>query len=822
MAPDRSVSGSTPPNQVHVSGRGLRVAPSPDLPLEVRHVDGDLVDLTPQDPLALKRGSFELRLRQADVALPADRLATFLQSRLKADSVRNLNVRFKSPDQAIVTADVSIGGKLTPVRLDARLLAAHGRLALKPLSLTSEVQGFPLRWKPQAERVELDATDTRLMEFLLPKLNNKALSEVSWKIAPGNRLHAQSKLLMAGHTGDVQVEASLAPTREGKLAILAERAVLTWRGLRMEAFPQRQTGQLTGDQAAIGRLIAEELDIDRLRGVQVQFKPGNRFVLTGEIREGVSYRPAVIEGRLDVANGGLQVVPEAATVTNAMGGLDVTFEPQTGQTTASITDAALNRLLGPLAAKKGFADFNLRLVDGDRFVLDGVKVDAKDPSKRKKVHLEGQLALEPGGAVRFDFKKVKYGGISVNFDHLHVKLLGELGLHIDDFLKLDTPFAQVKKDALYFYPGKITPRVQGELEHLKVTAGKLSVRADVTTDLRTLLPFKHDKFDFDGKSFTIQPRDIAARTAGAVTGVRTGEGTITLDTRITPEDLQHMVRLKSGKVEFLGDRALLDPNVLQSKARGQVVGVRTEDGKATVELAVDETEADRLVPELPRGILFDGRTIEVPTEAIDRALRGQVTGVCVENGEVRVQIGAKAAPGEGNRAEATLRGAMTVSGIVIEDAEASLVDHTPNTPLDPRQLKEGQLKVTRGRAFIPRERVEALLATHLDGKKLKGFKAQYAPEGLKVEGRWKGIPIRGHIAVSGGGAKGLALAPRAVRFGPLPVPEWLATRLVGWLAGMPVESGKLHLDLARQAGVELGPLGEVQAAEDGLRVRIGA
>lgn len=823
MPPDpiRQPKPASPPNQVHLAGRGLALSGPADMPVSVRSLDADVIDLTPNDPLTLTKGQLDIRLHQADLAVPADRLAAFIQGQLHTRAVQNFKLSFKAPNQAIATGTATIGGKPTPIRLEGQLLAVNGRLGFKPTHLSTQISGFDMRWRPQDGRAEVDATDTQLMALLLPKLKSNAVSNVAWQIQPNNQVHATATVQIAKRPAALDLQAELA-AQDGQLAVLARHAKLDWRGLTMEADPLDRKAQIRGSQEAVTQIIRDELDIDRIRGMDFKFHPGNRISATGEVLESGAWRPVSIEGRLEAKDGALRIVPETATIQDVKGGLDITAHPQTGQAEAAITEQALNDLLGPLAAKKGFENLKIRLLDGNRVHVDGEKVDAEHPDKRKRVSLEGHLVLNGDGAVRFDFEKARYGAIGVNFHSLPMKLLGSLGIHVDDFLKLDAPVAKVKKDSLYFYPGAITDRIQGRLDNLQVSAGQLKVAAATTTDLRTLVPFKNERFTFDGKAFSITPATISDRAAGTVTGVSTGEGTITLDAAITPADLRHIVDLKSGTVDYQGDRLLVSTDKIQDKVPGgQVVGVKTSNGKATAEVALDGAAVAKLLPKLPDGVAFNGRMLTMKPETIDKNVHASITGVSVENGQVRLRVGDGAPPGSGNQLDATSHGKLTVSGITIEDADVSLTDKTPGTPLNPKQLGDGTLSVRRGKAFIPRDRVESLMAQALTPDKLKGFQVAYAKDGMAAQGAWHGIPITGKVKVAGGGTDGLGLSLSGVKLAGVPLPDRFATWLVGKLAKLPSHNGRLTLDVGGQAGIKLGPLQEVRAEDDGLHVAIG-
>lgn len=118
---------------------------------------------------------------------------------------------------------------------------------------------------------------------------------------------------------------------------------------------------------------------------------------------------------------------------------------------------------------------------------------------------------------------------------------------------------------------------------------------------------------------------------------------------------------------------------LSSKAPNQAIatGTATLGGKA--EVALDGAAVAKLVPKLPDGVAFNGRMLTVKPETIDKNVHAAITGVSVENGQMRLRVGDGAPSGSGNQLSATSHGKLTVGGITIEDADVSLVDKTPGT-----------------------------------------------------------------------------------------------------------------------------------------------
>jgi hypothetical protein len=398
VAPDpiRQPKPATPPNQVHLAGRGLALSGPADMPVSVRSLDADVIDLTPDTPLTLDKSQLDIRLHQVDLAVPADRLAAFVQSQLHVKAIQNFKLSFQAPNQAIATGTVTLGGKPTPMRLEGQLLAVNGRLGFKPTTLATQIAGFDMRWRPQDGKAEVDATDKQLMDLLLPKLKSDAISNIAWQIQPNNQVHATATVQIAKKPAALDLQSELA-TQDGQLALLAKHATLDWRGLTMEADPLDRQAQIRGSQEAVTQIIRDELDIDKVRGMDFKFHPGNRISATGEVLESGAWRPVSIEGKLEAKDGALRIVPETASIQGVKGGLDIVAHPQTGQAEASITEQALNDLLGPLAAKKGFEHLNVHLLDGNQVSVEGEKVDPDHPESRKRVKLEGQLALNGDG-----------------------------------------------------------------------------------------------------------------------------------------------------------------------------------------------------------------------------------------------------------------------------------------------------------------------------------------------------------------------------------------------------------------------------------------
>jgi hypothetical protein len=526
-----------------------------------------------------------------------------------------------------------------------------------------------------------------------------------------------------------------------------------------------------------------------------------------------------IEGRIEAKDGALRVLPETATVKGVLGGIDAIARPQTAQAEAVIDQDTLNRIVGPIVAKEGFENFRLALHDGNKFVLTGVKVD--DDGDRHQVKIDGDLALADKEAVKFTFRKIRYGGITVNFGDLHIKFLQLLGLHLDDVLHIDLPFLKLKEDTLYFQPGKLTDKVQGEIESLTSSEGKLNVKTHVVTPLNSLLPFKTDRFRTDEKSVYITPYTFTTDLAGEVVGFESGNGTARAYVHLTGKDIQHIVHIDEDGVEWRGNEAILDLNKLQDYAQGQIRSITTGEGTITANLDADPAQALKYLPKLPSGLDVNGQRVAISTEALDKNWHGAITGVSVKNGQLNLQVGRPGAKAPGNAIEATTTGAFEISGIRIENARVVMTDATPDTPLDPTQYAKEKLAVLQGKAFIPKAKIEAVLAEKLAGKTPKGATVTYVPGGLAVSAKWKGIPLSGKLAISAAGADGLGVVPEQVHIGPVPVPSWLARPLVSRLAKMPVKDGRVMVDIGQYAGVQLGPITQLDISDKGLAVAIG-
>lgn len=827
MSPQR-LSGSNPgpnprpANAIHVVGNGVVAPVKAGLDVQLGAFEADLIDLTPHDPLKLQDGTYAVHVRHAQLSVPAERVAALIRAEIGKQGIREAQVAFQAPDRAVVSGRIKDGDGWAPVRATVRLAAEGGKLVLRPLDAAISIEGLDITAQPQAKRATLTTSGRNLLGLLQKDIASvKALKDVSWTIRPGNRIDASAKLILSQVPGELTVRAGVQPAADGKLNIQAHAAQLAWRGLLIDAEPMKERATVATTDAAVTRLIEEELDLKAVKNIQLRFAPGNRFVVTGEVREGGAFHPVRIEGRIEAKDGALRVMPELATVSGLLGGIDAVARPQTAQAEASIPDAVINRLVAPIVAKEGLADFQLALQPGNRFVLSGVQVDKKNPNKRKNVKIEGDIALLDRETAKLTFRKIKYGGISVDFGHLHVKALQALGLHLDDILKIDEPFLKLKQDALYLQPGKLTDRIQGEIEGLATEAGRLHVKTRVTTELTALLPFKStDRFRTDGKSVSITPNTFNADLAGTITGFETGEGTARATARVTAQDLQHIIVLDEPGVAWGGNQVDLDLNRLQDYAQGTITRITTGEDSLTAELDADPAQALKHLPKLPAGLDVDGQRVAFATEALRPNWHGRLTGVAVEDGRLRLTVG-QPPKGGANRIEATTQGAFELEGVRIEDAAIAMADPTPQTPLDPTRFSPSQLRVTRGKAFVPRAKIEALLAERLAGKAPHGAQVAYAPGGLAVSATWKGLPIRAQLALSAAGADGLAVKPAAVKVGPVPVPAFLAVRLAGWLAKMPVKDGRVMVDLGKALGAELGPLRDLTVSDTGLTVTIG-
>lgn len=827
MSPQR-LSGSNPSpgprpaNAIHVVGNGLVAPVQADLDVQLGAFEADLVDLTPQDPLKLQDGTYAVHVRHAQLSVPADRVAALIRTEIGKQGIREAQVAFQAPDRAVVSGRIKDGDGWAPVKATVRLAAEGGKLVLRPLDAAITIEGLAITANPQAKRATLTTSGSNLLALLQKDIASvKVLKDVSWAIRPGNRIDAAATLILSGVPGGLTVRAGVQPAPDGQLNIQAHAAQLAWRGLSIEAEPMKERATVATTDAAVTRLIEEELDLKAVRNIQLRFAPGNRFAVTGEVREGGEFHPVRIEGRIEAKDGALRVMPELATVSGLLGGIDAVARPQTAQAEASVPDAVINRLVAPLVAKEGFADFKLALQPGNRFVLTGFQVDKKNPQKRKPVTIEGDLAMRDKETVKLSFRKIKYGGVSVDFGHLHVKALQALGLHLDDILKIDEPFLKLKGDALYLQPGKLTDKIQGEIEALSTEAGKLHIKTRVTTELTSLLPFKAtDRFRTDGKSIFITPNTFTPDLAGTITGFETGDGTAKATARVTAADLKHIIALDEPGVAWGGNQVNLDLNRLQGYAQGQITRITTGEDSLTAELDADPAQALKHLPKLPAGLDVDGQRVALTTEAIRPNWHGRLTGVAVEDGRLRLTVG-QPPRGGAHRIEAVTRGAFEIAGVRIEDAAIAMSDPTPETPLDPTRFAASQLRVTRGKAFVPRAKIEALLAERLAGKAPHGAQVSYVPGGLAVSATWKGLPISAQLALSAAGADGLAVKPAAVKIGPVPVPAFLAARLAGWLAKLPVEDGRLMVDVGKALGAELGPLRDLEVSDAGLTVSIG-
>lgn len=825
--PNRATGPKTPAprptNQIHVVGQGVVVPAKADLPVSGRSFELDIVDLTPNDPLSLKAGTYAVHVRQADVAVPAKTIEGLITQELRKQGVQDARVSFQAPDKAVVSGRIKNGQEWAPIQATMRLGAEGGKLTVRPLSAAISIEGFDIAAQPQAKKAQLTTTDQNLLGLLKKDLAKvDELADVNWAFKPGNRVEASAKLILSKVPGELRVVAGVQPSADGKLEIIARQANLSWRGLEIEAQPDQERATVQTTEAAVTKLIEEELDLKAVRGIQLKFKPGGRFVVTGEVMQDKAFRPVEISGHIEAHSGALRVVPERATVRGILGGIDVVAKPQTAQAEADISDAVINRLVGPIVAKEHFADFQLTLQPGNRFTLTGVKTDPKDPTSRKPVKIEGDMALQDAETVKMTFRKIKYGKISVDFGDLHVKFLNLLGFHLDDVLKINEPFLQLKKDALYLQPGKLTDKVQGELEGLSTSAGKLSVKTKLLTPVDQLLPFKqNDRFRTDGKAIYITPNTFTNDLAGTITGFETGEGTAKASLKLTGKDLQHIVPINEAGIDWHGNRVVLDLNTLQDYAQGDIRALRTGEGTITAELDADPAQALKRLPTLPAGLDVNGQRVAIAPEAINANYHGEITGVTVEGGQLRLKVGTPAVTGSGNRIEATTKGALLVEGIRVENAQLTLSDATPDTPLDPTRFAQENLTIARGQAFIPREKIEAVLAEKLAPKAPKGAEVRYVEDGLAVKATWKGIPLSGQLAVSAAGADGLGVTPKQVKLGPVPVPGWLATRLVGWLAKMPVSDGRVMVDLGKALGVKLGPVDGLEVTNGGIAVSIG-
>lgn len=99
--PNRATGPKTPAprptNQIHVVGQGVVVPAKADLPVSGRSFELDIVDLTPNDPLSLKAGTYAVHVRQADVAVPARTVEGLITKELQKQGVTDARVSIQPP-----------------------------------------------------------------------------------------------------------------------------------------------------------------------------------------------------------------------------------------------------------------------------------------------------------------------------------------------------------------------------------------------------------------------------------------------------------------------------------------------------------------------------------------------------------------------------------------------------------------------------------------------------------------------------------------------------------------------------------------------------